>query len=83
MANNINAYDTTQKLATGSNDYITAIAVSGNKRALDVNVAAGSISLGTAAQDHGVSSLALRVAAQLGNASGAAAFGAGAQALKP
>lgn len=78
MANNINAYDTTQKLATGSNDYITATAVSGNKRALDVNVAAGSISLGTVAQDYGVSSLALRVAAQLGNASGAAAFGAGA-----
>lgn len=78
MANNINAYDTTQKLPTGSNDYVTATALSGNKRALDVNVAAGSISLGTVAQDYGVSSLALRVAAQLGNASGAAAFGAGA-----
>lgn len=78
MANNINAYDTTLKQASGSNDYVTATAVTGDKRALDVNVAAGSISLGTVAQDFGVSSLALRVAAQLGNASGAAAFGAGA-----
>lgn len=76
MANTIVAYSNT-KAAVTDNQQVTATAASGDKWALDVNVVSGGGG-GGGTLDYGVSSLALRTAAQIGNASGAAAFGAGA-----
>jgi hypothetical protein len=71
--------DRSQKsvLTDGTQD-VTATA-SGGKVGLDVNINSGSITvtIGTVAQDFGVSTTALRTAALIGNSSGAAAFGAG------
>ncbi len=76
MASTIVAYSSLNAAVT-DNHPVTATAASGDKWALDVNVVSGGGG-GGGTLDYGVSSLALRTAAQIGNASGAAAFGAGA-----
>lgn len=77
MANTLVAYSST-KATVADGQMVTATAASGDKWALDVYVVNGGGGGGGGTLDYGVSSLALRTAAQIGNASGAAAFGAGA-----